>query len=257
MGEEFLDDAFGDIDGDGEAEVVAGVDAAGVDADDFAAEVDERSAGISRIDGGIHLEPVVEPSGFVLVDIGVIKETVGVGDDAGGDGASEAEGRADGHNGLSESDLGGIAEVGEGEGEAFAFDFIEVELDEGEVGPMIGADQLGADVFKIEEGHVEAFGAAGDVEVGEDVALLVDDDAAADGTAGTGLALDEILGDDVDADDGGADGVGGVADGVAGAHVDLRRGLLLGGCCSSNRGTPRDEAAMTAAEHASFMHAPR
>ena len=149
------DDILGDIDGDGEAEVVALRDAAGVDADDFAAEVDQRPAGVAGVDGGVGLDPVIEPAGFVAADVGFIDVAFGIGDDAGGDGAREAVGGAKGHDGLADGDFGGVAQRGPLEGEFAGFEFIHIELEDGEVGPVVGADEFGFDMFAVGEGDVD------------------------------------------------------------------------------------------------------
>ena len=62
----------------------------------------------------------------------------------------------------------------------FCLTCVHVHLHDGQVGPVIVADQLGGDAFLVEQRDVDLGGAAGDVKVGEDAAVVVDDDARAD-----------------------------------------------------------------------------
>jgi len=54
--EELRDDEFCGVDSDGEAEALRGHDGGGVDADDLAARVDERTAGVAGVEGGVGLD---------------------------------------------------------------------------------------------------------------------------------------------------------------------------------------------------------
>ena len=83
--------------GDGEAEALGREDDGGVDADDFAAGVDERAAGVAGVEGGVGLDDVVdEPAG------GAAEGSAHGADDAGGDGGLEAVGIADGDHELAD-----------------------------------------------------------------------------------------------------------------------------------------------------------
>lgn len=53
-------DEDGGVTGDGETEALCGADDGGVDADDFAAAVDQRSAAVAGVQGGIRLDDVVD-----------------------------------------------------------------------------------------------------------------------------------------------------------------------------------------------------
>ena len=55
-----------------------------------------------------------------------------------------------------------------------------VDLDDGEVGQLVGADELGSEDAAVIEGDAHLDGAVDDVVVGDDVAIGRDDDAAAD-----------------------------------------------------------------------------
>jgi len=213
-GEDFGDDFFSDVDGDGEVEVLAA--AAGVDADDFGGHIDEGPAGVAGVDGGIHLDPVSEVAGFVLVDALTfgVEGSVDVGDDAEGEGSGEAEGGSDGHDILAWEEGVAVAEGSGVEGDIFGFEGVDVHLEDGEVGPVVVADEASGEAFAIGEGDVYFGSASGDVVVGEDMALVVDDDAGAD----AGLELTFAFGVgflfDVDTNDGGEEGVGDVGDGL-------------------------------------------
>src|SRR4029453_1078546 len=74
-----------------------------VDADDLAFEVEQRSAGIAAVDGGVGLDVVVVRS---LADVAVARRY-----DAGRDRAAEAERVADRDHPFAEPQLVGIAEL--------------------------------------------------------------------------------------------------------------------------------------------------
>ena len=84
------EDFYG-VGGDGECEVSAEEGASGGDADDLAACVDERPAGVSGADGGVGLEPEA-------VVAGAFEVSSGAGDDSNGDGSAESPRRAEGHD---------------------------------------------------------------------------------------------------------------------------------------------------------------
>ena len=120
-------------------------------------------------------------------------------DDAGGDGAGEAERVADGHDRLADDDLRGVAD---GHRDEVARRVVQQE--DREVGRRVGADDLGvvgAAVVERDADRRVGAGAGGHVVVGEDVALVVDDDARA---LAAGLAAR-----DGDRDDARGDGLGG------------------------------------------------
>src|SRR5207237_2208155 len=75
-----------------------------VDADHFAAHVDERAARIAAIDGGVGLQEVLE------VGRGN-RGALARGDDAGSDGLIKSEGRADGEHAIADLRVVGVAEL--------------------------------------------------------------------------------------------------------------------------------------------------
>ena len=93
IGDEIVRDAFRGVDGNGEADTrgrASGCVDGRVDADDFAARIDEWAAGISAIDGGVGLNGLIDESSLT----GLHGAAEGA-DDAGGERALETEGIAD------------------------------------------------------------------------------------------------------------------------------------------------------------------
>src|SRR6266852_486549 len=108
VGHEIVRDAFGAIDGNGEADAGGGATRRvnrGVDADDFAVRIDERPSGIAAIDGGVGLNGFVDESGLA----GLHGSADGA-DYAGGQRALKSEGIADGENLLAYLERRGVAE---------------------------------------------------------------------------------------------------------------------------------------------------
>ena len=130
----FIDGAD-DVGGGGETDAFVAAalgEDEGVDANEVAFGVDEGSAAVAGVDGGVGLD----------VDHGVIGANLtGDGaDDAHGDGVFEAEGAAEGEDDLALADFVGVAE---GEGREFrAGDF-----EDGDVGFAVESDDLGGDEF--------------------------------------------------------------------------------------------------------------
>src|SRR5436309_1524776 len=108
LGHQIVGDALGTVDRNGEAD--AGGGAAGrenrrVDADDLAARVDERTAGIAAINGGVGLNGFIDES--ALAGLHGPAERA---DYSGGQGALETEGISDGQNFLTDLQCGGITQ---------------------------------------------------------------------------------------------------------------------------------------------------
>src|SRR6185295_9613098 len=91
------DDLLGRVDGHGEADADAALAAAaagrdlGVDPDHLPGRVDERAARVARVDRRVGLQHVVD-----LEVVGRLDRALYGRDDAGGEGAFETEGIADG-----------------------------------------------------------------------------------------------------------------------------------------------------------------
>src|SRR5690606_24291456 len=116
--------------------------------------------------------------------------------DAGGDGIREQAKRgADGKDLLTGRELGGVAEGDD------RWHSIGIDLDDGKVVPGILADEFGFDLRSIGEDDHERVAALDHVPVGDNVALLADDEAGSralnDGLTLAGLAEEVGLGRDV------------------------------------------------------------
>ena len=129
-------DGLDDLRGNGESRArkrAAVGDDEGVDPDQLAVRVDQRTAGVARIDGGVGLDEVAGLARVVGVRIGPVKRA----DDAARDGELEvAEGAAEGEHGLAGMQLGRVAPGDVGE-------ILRVDLDDRQVVELVDADQLG------------------------------------------------------------------------------------------------------------------
>jgi len=135
----------------------------GVDADDFAGKVDECAAAVAGIDGGIGLDEVL-----IALDAQVL--AANRADDAGGDGLGKPERRADGDDPFADLELRGVSEAGAGKvGGA--------DVDDGEVGECVLADEGSLKLAIVREGDGDLLGALDHVGIGDDVAVGTDDDA--------------------------------------------------------------------------------
>ncbi len=183
--DEHVVDGGDGVGGHGEADALRarglGVDG-GVHADDLAGHIDQRAAGVAGVDGGVGLDELLELAGRA-VGAGLVDGAVLGGDDAGGDGLGEGEGAADGEHPVADLGAVGVAELDGGERLG------RVDLDDGDVGLGIDADDLGGTAFVVGvvgiggELDVDLVGFVDDVVVGDDVAAGVDDEAGAEGLA--------------------------------------------------------------------------
>ena len=146
----------------------------GVDADDFAARVQQRTAGVAGIDRRVGLQHVGEAL------FGDRERARRRADHADAHGVREAERIADRHHPVARLHLRRVAEL--------HFDQVALrlvdQLDQRAVGQRIAADDLGLVVdvvFFAEEVDFDLGRAFDDVIVGEDVAVLADDEAGAGG----------------------------------------------------------------------------
>src|SRR4051794_35051668 len=147
-----------------------------VDADDLALGVQERAAGVAGVDRGVRLQGAGDREAVGGLDVAVER-----GDDALGDRPLQAERAADGDGGLAWDDLAG---VGDGERLEAARDLAGIDLEHGEVGRGVGADDVGGDRRAVlAEPDDDAAGAFDDMVVGHDRAVGGDDEAGAGGLA--------------------------------------------------------------------------
>src|SRR5215467_6057196 len=148
-----------EADADGSA---GGRDDCSVDADDLALEVEQWTARIAAIDGGVGLDVVVVGTG---VDVAIARR-----DDAGRDSAAEAERVADRDHPFAEPQTVGIPELDRLEL------LVGLDAQEREVGLLILPDQLGLDPRAIIEDDGNLVGVGDDVIVGDHDASRVDDE---------------------------------------------------------------------------------
>ena len=172
-------DYLGD-DGGGDGKAIAGVGAGagvdgGVDADELSVEVHQCAPGIAWVDGGVRLEVALDAHAALGLTRALEGSALGR-DDAGRDGGVESEGVADGKHPFAYLDVVGVAED-------YGLEIGGVDLDEGEVGGLVAADDGGGVRGVIVEEHFELLGSVDDVVVGDYVAVGGDDDAG----AGSGL----------------------------------------------------------------------
>ena len=180
--DEHVVDVDDDVGGHGKADALRahrlGVDG-GIHADDLAGHVDERTAGVARVDGGVRLD---EPLELVdsAVGAGLVDGAVLGGDDAGGDGLTEREWTADGEHPIANLGAVGVAHLDGRQARG------GIDLDNGDVSFGVDADNVGraAVVGRIVavggELHVDLVGFVDDVVVGDDVAAGVHDEAGAE-----------------------------------------------------------------------------
>ena len=145
-----------------------------VDTHKLAIVVDERAAGVARIDGGIGLDHV----GIDGVAAGRAhgRGAIQRRDDTGGDRLFVAEGRADRHDPLAHVELGGITDLNRRELGGVGV----LELDDGQVARGIVAHELGLVGGAVVHGHHVLVIAIDHVVVGEDVALGIEHHARTD-----------------------------------------------------------------------------
>ncbi|MCY1511233.1 hypothetical protein D9M68_456410 [compost metagenome] len=96
----------------------------------------------------------------------------------------EAEGRTDGQHPAAHLELVGLADLHDRQ-------ILALDLEQGDVGARIGTDQLGFELAAVGQAHDDFIGIGHHVVVGQDVAILGDDEA---GTEGLRLALTATLG---------------------------------------------------------------
>ena len=206
------DDALHGVRRDGEADAfdAVGNNLGTVDADDLAVHVDERAAGVARVDGGVGLHELD-------ARVTVAERAVEGADNAARHAALELKAHrvADGNDGLADDRRVGVAEVG-------CRQVAVIDLHDGEVRERISTDELARQAAAVGQRDDELARAVDDVVVRYDVALaavVLEDDAGTDALA-LDRVVEEVARDGLvgDADDGRSDGCGG-ADGRRVARV--------------------------------------
>ena len=177
---ELGDDVVGEVAGHGEADALAGSDDGGIDADDLTLHIQKGTAGVAGVNGAVGLQEVVKGAGVDAAALGR--------KNAGGDGMVKTEGVADGEEPFADLQVCGAAELQEGQL------LVHVNLQESEVGFLIGADELRLDgltlVHALVEGDTDGVGVGNHVVVGDDVAVSGNQETGAQGLL---LALGSLL----------------------------------------------------------------
>ncbi len=173
--QQVLDDFPGPVDRNGEADALPlGVDG-DVDADDFALDVQQGPATVSRVDGRVRLDEIGKRApGFLRWH-----RAAKGGDDAGGDGTGEPERIADGDDGLTDHQVGGRADRRRGEVPG-------LDTKHGQVAVGVDADQLRRHLRAVLQVDGDARGAFDDMVVRDDDAVGRPDEAGAEGLRGVG-----------------------------------------------------------------------
>ncbi len=148
-------DAFRRRRRDGKADALRRQDDRRVDADHLSPRVDQRAAGVARIERGVRLQDVVEQAPRAGPH-----RAAEAADDAGGDGVAESVRAADRDGDLPDAQAARVAEpapaeIGRG------------DLEHGEVGIRIVADDFRARDAPIGQRDLDRRRTAGDVAVGE------------------------------------------------------------------------------------------
>ena len=202
------------VDGDGEADVVdgrgGGRRGAGIlgvgDADDLTVEVKQRTAGVAGVDGAVRLNEV-HGQGIGEGDLPILGA-----DKTGGEGEGQLAQRvADGHHAVAHVQVVGVAQNHRGQP-------LGVHLQDGHVVAFVVADEGRVIGVAVVHGYGDAVGVFHHVVVGQDIAVLGEDEAGT-GRGGGGLEAPVVGGD------GGGDADGGIDVG----GVNLRGGHFLAG----------------------------
>ena len=146
-----------------------------IDAHQPTVQVDERTAGIARVDGGIGLNEI-------LVPLDTQAAATERADDAAGDRLVEPERVADRHHEIADAQGVRI-------GKPDLRQFIRFHLQNRQVDLRIAADQRRLQQPAVGEGHIDVVGTLHDVVVGDDVSPPRIHDHAAARTAGLAIAL--------------------------------------------------------------------
>ena len=179
--DQFVDYALGDIDRDRKADPLSAAVHRGVDSDQFTGRIDERSAGITRVDRCIGLQESV-----IHAVLGSDRP-VDRGDDTCGHCARQTEWVADRDDRLADHQVGRCRRRNPRE-LAIGFD-----LENRDVVVRVCADHLRLVLAAIGQADDDPAGAADDVFVGEDVAFRVDQYARPETLGGFGNAPFEVI----------------------------------------------------------------
>ncbi len=212
-------DRLGDVHGNGEADadVAAAVaEDRGIDADQLAPQVDERTTRVAGVDRGVGLDEI-------LVAVRIDAAAPECAHDAGGHGVLQAERVADRQHEVAHLHLVGIAEL-------HLHEVLRIlDLQDCDVGAWVGADHLGLQAAVVMQDDLDFLGIVDDVVVGEDVALRGIDDDPGTGALHLAPAALGLVGETEETAEEGIlhQGVRRCADRALGRDADHRRLHLL------------------------------
>jgi len=197
------------IDAERKANALRGQNDSGIDADNFAARIDQRSAGIAGIQRRIGLDDVIDEPARIGAERAAQRAN-----DAGSDGALKTVRIANRDRKLPNSNVFRLAHPRRAQ-------LRGVNPDDGEVGVRIISDQVSIGFASIGERYLNSLSAMHHVAVGQNKAVRRDNEARA-----AALAL-AIAATDLDIDYLGANLVGCMNDGVGiGIHQRRVRGRV-------------------------------
>ena len=153
---------------DGEADPLRAGPDRDVDADHLAIDVEQRAAGVARVDAGVGLDQVVVPLRAAHLHVAVEGRH-----DAAGHGVLVAIGIAKGEHRLPDHQVGRRADRDHGER------LVVLDLDHREIGSRVVGDERGRCRLAGGERYLDASNALDHVVVRDDVATGVDDDTGA------------------------------------------------------------------------------
>lgn len=158
-------DPFRSIDGDGEADALRGKDDRGVDSDDLALGIHQRTAGVPGVQGGIGLNDGIDEAPRLRAD-GAAEGA----DDSSRDGAVKPVRIPDRDHQLSHSQWSGISQHG-------GLEVGCIDSQDGQIRVRIFTDQMDIGLSSIGQGHSQPRCVPNHVAVGQDEAVLSKDEA--------------------------------------------------------------------------------
>ncbi len=166
---ELVHDAADHVDryGEADSDVAAGARQDGrIDADQLAAQIHQRAAGVAGIDRGVGLDEILIAAGL-RIDVAAAQRT----DDSGGNGVLQSEWIADGDHIVADLEL---ARITERHGDQIGLFCLQYR----DVGAFVAADDFGGECAVVEQRDGDLTGVFNHMMISDDVAVLrVDDDA--------------------------------------------------------------------------------
>src|SRR6202049_1775734 len=151
-------------------------DQKGCDAHDFALGIDQRAAGVARVDSRVGLDELARRTAVSGEGVGTVQRA----DNAARHGKAESQWIAECEHGLARMQLGGISQRHAGQVASF-------NLDDGKIRERIRADELRRQDSTISHGDPNVHCPVDHVVVSHDVAIGRNNDAAAQTVLNLGL----------------------------------------------------------------------